>query len=354
MSGTVELRGDYLTAPAFTLQVCRSAMPSNGLPLAGDPDPIQDRMDGEPSIGTSFIYQARPPNPPQRQPNIVLSNFGGSRLFRAFLNGVGAAVPSPISGPLSDEQEDENEQEYFFPIRGPLPSHASTAASPQRAVLASSLQGLWAGCYAAHGYEFGTIVLRNVWTRLHTADEVALEQIYDDEGEEELEYSAEPSVVREPLATDLEGSIKRRRSILEFIKVTGDTNVPAGQVSWVAILPSQHEGEDVRFSAMQRYMDNSQPEPDLQKLMLQSVLRRDWEEWSDMPPSMARQNNGNGAPRWNEGSVQAAGRIAFDGFVDTRFIDAQATFVRELSGEVDEIRIRWYVIDPSHCLENRS
>lgn len=282
----------------------------------------------------------------------------------------------------------EEEPELFYPINGPLHTGPLPSIPLSEPVLASSLKGMWVGCYSAHGYEFGTIALRNVWTRIHTADEVALEQIYgDEEGDHDGAYfdgafdprqnlNADPRMAREPLVPGLDGSLRRRRTVLEFIKLTGDVNVPAGQVSWVAMLPSASEtsSSSSRPPAASRASSSSSAvpqsiarrsaspaatgsglnsarisphqqhvEPDLETLQLPTVRRADWQAWSDLPPHTARLSSIDTAPapRWDEGSVQAAGRVAFTGFLDTRFIDAQATFVREDNGHVDEIRVKW-------------
>ena len=340
ITGTPRLQGQFLTAPSFTLQAGRSDRAAEGEVEIGQNggSQAQTRRDG-----ANIFYQNRLPSPQALQPDIILGNIGGNQLFRAFLEGVGAALPSAMRNTLFGDRTNEEEHDFFYPIRGPHLQHSPPVTRMNGPVFACSLKGLWVGCYAAHGYEFGSIVMRNVWTRIHTADEVALEQIYDNDDDEWQEdgTNAELGVVRETLAANLEGSIKRRRSILEFIKITGDTNVPAGQVSWVAVLPSEEDEDNINQSDAHRYANNDQVEPDLDKRLLPSILREDWENWSDIPPSTTRRNHGFNVPRWNEGSVQAAGRIAFNGFVDTRFIDAQATFVREKSGEVDEVRIRW-------------
>lgn len=77
----------------------------------------------------------------------------------------------------------------------------------------------------------------------------------------------------------------------------------------------------------------------LADIELPTVLRSDWEAWSDSTENGVALTNV--APCWDEGTLKAAGRIAMAGFMDTRFIGAEATFVREASGQVDEIRVKW-------------
>lgn len=445
----VSMQGDYLTAPCFSLQARRD---STETPLqqqaqngnnsmdyifqersetvvdlwsdsGSDDDAIMPELEEAPA-GNGSSQQHIPPTA------FTVTGTGGNALFRAFLEGIGANLPPdvhenlirqhqqhmqqhspPIVGngtggagpsrsssvaagdaatqqsPLPSPREEESE--LFYPIQGPLHTGPLSSIPLDQPVLASSLKGMWVGCYSTHGYEFGTIALRNVWTRIHTADEVALEQIYgDEEGDHDGAYfdgafdprqngNADPRMAREPLMPGLDGSLRRRRTVLEFIKLTGDVNVPAGQVSWVAMLPSTSETStsSSRPLAASRASSSSSAvpqstarrsaspaasgfglnsaripphqqhvEPDLEALQLPTVRRADWQAWSDLPPHTARLSSIGAAstPRWDEGSVQAAGRVAFTGFLDTRFIDAQATFVREENGHVDEIRVKWH------------
>ena len=338
-SGQVHLQDEYLTASCFTIQATRTS------------DRKSQGRAASNGSSMDYIYQERDGVQPDQQPPgpVLLSNPGGNQLFRAFLEGIGAVLPPTVQDTVFGQNaDDEDEQELFYPIKGPL--HYQPASKPESQPYAAlDLEGTWVGGYSTHGYEFGRIVVRNTWTRIHTADEVALEQIYDDESVDA--GNADPSVAREPLMNStIEGSLRRRRTIVEYIKITGDVNVPAGQVSWVAVLPSAEEERippsSPAANGFSQYTQQSNVEPDLDTMSLPTVKRSDWQAWSDLPPNSARLSDlGNSMPRWEEGTVRAAGRIAFTGFVDTRFIDAQATFVREENGEVDEIRVKWCVPD---------
>jgi hypothetical protein len=346
------LHNETLTAPAFTLKARR---------INGDEDKPQKEM--LPINGTSeaqqaytdahnmdYINQARRIAAPQRQAPILISNAGGNAMFRAFLEGIGAALPAHMHDALFDEPGDQDLQEHFYPInRCPLRGVDYPFRPISKPALVTSLQGLWAGCYSTHGYEFGIINVRNVWMRTESlGDSSIFERFY---GEERMEQdNSDPSVAREPLSQGLLGSTKVLRTIIEFVKVTGDVNVPAGQVSWCAVLPRPFGDDDDSSSSTSnsdvqeeiQSVAGSVEIGDIESVELPTVKRSDWETWSDVAPHSAEEHFSlSNPPRWDEGCLEAAGRIAFTGFIDTRFIDAIATFVREDEGQVDEIRVTW-------------
>lgn len=351
MKKPVQLEGDMLTAPAFTLKA-RRAQDANGeiSHTSGTSADASQSVSGGNNM--DYIYQSRQPALSQaQQAPILLSNPGGNQLFRAFLEGIGAVLPQQMRDALFDEPDEQDLQEYFYPIsRCPLADDKVEPRPISKPVLAASLEGLWVGCYSTHGFEFGIINVRKVWmpTGISIDGRGIIEQFYHDQRFQE--GNAGLSVSREPLAPNLAGSTKVLRTIIELVKVTGDVNVPAGQVSWCALLPRPFNDDSSSSSDSSEEMVEAVDESDIpdfsdvSNIELPTVLRSDWEEWSNAPPHTAEQHHSlHNPPRWDEGSFEAAGRIAFTGFIDTRFIDAVATFVREDSGEVDEIRITWYV-----------
>lgn len=124
-----------------------------------------------------------------------------------------------IRAQLTDEeytQHDANAYfttERFFPLqplhyaRG-LPPDSTTSISPDH------LRGLWVGTFGPHGQEYGYINARECETVAFHADEVDLEQMTPDPGQ------LQPNLQR--------GSSRSKRFVLEYVKITGDTNVPAG------------------------------------------------------------------------------------------------------------------------------
>lgn len=349
-SNTVYLQGDMLTAPAFTLKA-RRAQPVGDEVASSTANSTNVRQPVHAGNNMDFIYQSREETPlPVGQPPILLANPGGNQLFRAFLEGIGAVLPHQMRDALFDEPDERDLQEYFYPItRCPLPDDRIIPRPLSKPVLAASLEGLWVGCYSTHGFEFGIINVRNAWmpTEASSDGSSIIEQFYRDQRLQEA--NADLSVNREPLAPNLAGSTKVLRTIIELVKVTGDVNVPAGQVSWCAVLPRPFDQDysTISSNASDEIMEEIEDLDisDIESIELPTVKRSDWQEWSDAPPHTAEQHYGlHNPPRWDEGSFEAAGRIAFTGFIDTRFIDAVATFIREDTGEVDEIRITWYVV----------
>lgn len=350
-SSQVYLQGEMLTAPAFTLKARRAtAAPAGEVVSDASSSSGLQQQPRHTGANMDYIYQSQQELPIQElQPPILLSNPGGNQLFRAFLEGIGAVLPQQMQDALFDEPGERDSQEYFYPLsRCPLPDNVVVPRPLSKPVLAASLEGLWVGCYSTHGYEFGIINVRNAWlpTRVTADGSSIIEQYY--QSQRFQEGNADPSVAREPLAPNMAGSTRVLRTIIELVKVTGDVNVPAGQVSWCAVLPRPFEDGD--SSSSDEGNDDVMEEVEeldidkVDEIELPTVKRSDWEEWSDAPPHTADQHyHLQNPPRWDEGCLEAAGRIAFTGFIDTRFIDAIATFVREDSGEVDEIRITWCV-----------
>ena len=184
-------------------------------------------------------------------------------------------------------------------------------ASMQRGteLLASSLIGLWVGSYVRpsvsrawltlqgpHGMELGHISVRRLGEHISTSADG---------------HFSDPAT----------------NWLVEWCKVTGDRDVPSGEVSWLAELAS------------------TASEP-----ALPTVLEADLLAWSNAVPGSEVALNA----RWHQGTVPALGRgasaradpsdlpVALTGFVQPRWISAQAIFVRDPDHHgVDEIRVRW-------------
>lgn len=346
----LKLEGRELTAAAFTMQPIRapktaSSGSASAFPFTRDALNRSASSVSTSDTGVQFIHQA-PQNgnlPQADEPALLLAPNPATQFIQSILTGIGVNIPTSIRETLLGETgvPNDDDQEWFYPIMGPTHSPRERSTPADEPYPASALRGLWTGTYSTHGQEFGIISVRSVWAKPNMVNQVDLDRIYDGEGPDDSP-DADPSIAREALQPDLEGNLRRRTNIIEFIKVTGDTNVPSGQVSWVAELPSTQLAScnDPRLSAMEEWLAEKDASADMASLELPVVMRSDWENWSDLVANPGSQMTSN-SPRWYEGTLRAAGRIAMPGFMDTRFIRAEAIFVREDTGEVDEIRVRW-------------
>lgn len=189
--------------------------------------------------------------------------------------------------------------ENNVPIHSPLSTfqahHRLSVESHN--VKAADLQGLWVGTYGPHGCEFGYISVRR--------ERLPPNEPFDSA----LELEDEPL---EDVLDSLASNVPHRR-IVEYVKMTGDANVPSGQISWQAFL----EDDPV--------YDN-----------LPTVTNENWLDWSDTPHQLLNPSV------WGMGTRRARGRVALQGYVQSRWSIAESLFIRtEGTGAVDEIRLRW-------------
>ena len=140
-------------------------------------------------------------------------------LDEPMLDGARAARAGPDESDDSDVERAsladivDSTSESFFPIKAPARPLSWDDPSPvdeHGDVLASSLEGLWLGTYGGHGLEFVNLTTGFV------------EMPVEDEHGEEGGYGS----------SDSEGEDRRvqYRRVVTATKVTGDPNVPSGQV----------------------------------------------------------------------------------------------------------------------------
>ncbi|KAI8447700.1 hypothetical protein BY996DRAFT_7668752 [Phakopsora pachyrhizi] len=140
-------------------------------------------------LGARIRYQSLPNNPSTHQSLISV----GGRTYT-----VGSNSGFSRRGANGEEEDgDSFLGQIFNSIGGPLPTGKRSGKS--------GLEGMWVGCYGINGCEFGKIVMSDYScsNRLGDGNEV------EDDGSRGIDYR-----------------------IMEFIKVTGDANVPVGEVSW--------------------------------------------------------------------------------------------------------------------------
>ena len=170
-----------------------------------------------------------------------------------------------------------------------------------------------AGTYGPHGCETGYISIRR--------EPIPLNEFFG---------ALETSAGLEPTGNE-ESADRTFRRTIEYVKLTGDINVPSGEPSWQAFLP------------------------DDERDVLPTVTNAAWLDWSNasataIDPSV-----------WGRGTARARGRgqwsdayilstwaetfcssVALQGYNQARWSVAETLFIRnEDSKQVDEIRLRW-------------
>lgn len=168
------------------------------------------------------------------------------------------------------------------------------------------------GTYGPHGLEFGSLSVHCI----PIPEDSAL-------GDVPIRLSPPPS----PSAT----RTPRRYTVeLRFLKLTGDQNVPCGQYSWIASLPSL-DLEDVNEG--------------VKVVTVPTVTNEELIRWSSYDPALATTSN-QPLPQWEKGSVEGKGQIAGAGFSSRSWTGARVTFIQSevevqseiLAGEVGEER----------------
>lgn len=214
------------------------------------------------------------------------------------------------------------DREEFYGIKspaGPIQAGDSSNVAPNGEILAASLEGLWVGNYGPHGLEIGYLSLKTDWLESET-------------------YAW--------TSADQRRETRQLARSLCFTKITGDSNVPSGQISFVAMLSplhdriSQHDDDD-----------DADVEADPASLgTVPSVTNETLLRWSD-PTWRARGEE----PRWDEATLVGLGRVALSGFVNPSWTTAAVTCIRSsvavpvgeemgsvtIVDTVDELRMRW-------------
>jgi hypothetical protein len=128
-------------------------------------------------------------------------------------------------------------QLFFTPRPAAAPSSAAAPSAPPRAPRAADVAGVYTAPYGPHGYEL--IHVR------HVAAEAASDVAISD-ADSHADASDAHTADGQPLPPGLAWRCGR----LEGFKLSGDPNVPAGHLSWVAPLPeATSDGDDDGASA---------------------------------------------------------------------------------------------------------
>ncbi|GAA5972315.1 hypothetical protein JCM11641_002404 [Rhodosporidiobolus odoratus] len=264
---------------------------------------------------------------------------------------------TPVSPSLADAVD--SSAEAFFPIKPPARPLSYADYSPldeHGDIKAISLEGLWVGTYGAHGLEF--VYLTVGFAEFPVGDE-----------ERERANSAVGPSQSTSFTSSTSPSQPRTRlqRLVTATKVTGDPNVPSGQTSWIALLPSS----STSLSGLSSLSSASPSSPlsDISTLLdgpVPTVSKSQFQHLSSLDPhSTAYRALNNGAgPDWTLGTARGYGRIAMTGFTTPSWTPAEVRFFREATvvrtegegeGEaktletVEEIHLKWEELHKVAC-----
>ncbi|ORY75015.1 hypothetical protein BCR35DRAFT_306425 [Leucosporidium creatinivorum] len=334
--GAASSAGSLGFISGFSLQIRRqydpTSSPRSFLPTANrsPPPDLQALADEAPrrqrgvgaNGGPAVLWNGEEADPEAGAGVAVLranAEAGGPGGFVFHLPRIPTQRVPPAEEQFVGEEIVRTDREEFYPIKSPARPFTyddhGLPTTTEAEVAAASLEGLWVGTYGGHGLEFGYLNLKLT-----------------------------------PEDSDAEDSETRTyQRVIDFTKVTGDSNVPSGQLSWTASLPSLTLPSTVSLSA-----------PSTSLGPIPSVRNSDLLRWSSYDPSDPRSSTPD-IPRWETGAVAGAGRVALSGFVNPGWTGAVVTFVRsttvveggydedaaqtererrEVEG-VEEIRVRW-------------
>lgn len=187
-----------------------------------------------PREGPNFIYQTPPARPPPRR--VLPATIRVVRGLAEALPMVFQWTPDNTRNTDAFSEQMAGSGETFIPIVDPgQPPRLQRAAS----IHPKDVRGIWSGNYGPHGVEFGYINLRTVLVEKY-GDEVDIASIAEDDGsipDDDPTYT--------------------KRQILEYVKLTGDYNVPSGAVSWSAIIPEDGTIPSIAASDLRKLMQTS-------------------------------------------------------------------------------------------------
>ncbi|GAA5859738.1 hypothetical protein JCM1840_006432 [Sporobolomyces johnsonii] len=318
---TLRARRTPRSSPATTPAATSEAGPSTAPPLA------PERRRGVGRNGGMAVLWNGQEDDPDDAPGVTILRAGdegeGGVILRLTDHSTrmpsppapGAAAPAaaddqPTPDPLADAVDAAGE--FFIPIKAPARPIAwddPSALDENGEVLASSLEGLWVGTYGSHGLEF---------VHLSTGFSYDLETIHSPSRASPSASPTDPP----PAPPSTSGDAYHR--ILTATKVTGDTNVPSGQTSWIAFLSPLPASP-----ALSHLLDGPVP----------SIRADTLERYHAADPSTAAYAARGDRPDWELGTARAVGQIALSGFLQPSWTGATVRFVRR---ETEVVRSRHY------------
>lgn len=124
---------------------------------------------------------------------------------------------------------------------------------------------------------------------------------------------------------------------IQYCKLKGDENVPAGQLSWRGILPPVHVPVSTELASLST---------------IPSVSNATLIRWSSYDPNN-RNVQASEEPRWEQGRCVGQGHVAGAFYTDPSWTPAAFTFIRSVTevvsdreevrrvDSIEEIRVTW-------------
>ncbi|KAK4050511.1 hypothetical protein OIO90_005094 [Microbotryomycetes sp. JL221] len=291
--------------------------------------------------GPAILWNGREQDPDQRRGVAVIranQEQDAGFVFRVPNEQVNSEAGG---GEAELEQQEEVVQpdgEEFFPVKAParpVSAQDTPTSNVEGDVFARSLSGLWVGPYGGHGLEFGHFRLVAFITSVRV-NEGSREDDSDDVSYGEI-----------GLARPCSRTYRVSR-LLEFVKVTGDANIPSGQVSLQI-----HLGDvefDVPVTSSRDEIKDVDDFDDVSIGTITSITYDQFLQYCDPATRPAHQD-------WGERFYVGNGRVALTGFVNPSRIGAEFVFIKSTvdvgqghhQHVVDEIRVRWLQLGKVAC-----
>ncbi|GAA5956408.1 hypothetical protein JCM3765_005653 [Sporobolomyces pararoseus] len=207
--------------------------------------------------------------------------------------------------------------EAFFPIKPPSKPISwefdKTWVEEGQDITAASLEGMWIGTYGSHGLEFVHLSA----SPTSSPDDTSITSL--------LSRPPTPCSYDAPEDTyfsTTESSPPGR--ILTATKLTGDTNVPSGETTWIAFLDEPTDSSPAASSS-KNHRDLS-AEAD----SVPSISSEKWTSMNQLDPSSAegRARGRFSSQDWLEGTTKGVGQIALSGFLQPGWTEARVRFIR--------------------------
>ncbi|ORX53325.1 hypothetical protein BCR36DRAFT_349145 [Piromyces finnis] len=181
---------------------------------------------------------------------IVLSSYKNSKESKAIsLSNIKSEMNFTNSTILSNSYPLAHNKSPFSILTSAFSSFFSSSIIPLNESSNSSLDGIWIGTFGHHGLEF--IYIKSLNENSNSSKKDPLITIHNDElpiiiNSEEYSFDEEEPVQTSNHFYDMDAeisNIKNENKKLVAYKITGDVNIPKGEISWSAEINHPIDGE---------------------------------------------------------------------------------------------------------------